>query len=190
MKLKAVDVSDLLGAPDIWALNNPVNIALHCCCCRPFCILSAAAVFTPLSLSSRPSLHSYCLLLHQGYAVIDNVFGSDTTAQLKQELLSVYSQGLMHMNHTHLVNKGATKLLKKSQIHEAELTLDPSIQQAAPLISQLNTDRTLATMLSLHVPQLRLESQAIKMQHNKGMHFITTPRSNSTKHLSLWLTYG
>jgi hypothetical protein len=130
------------------------------------------------------------LLLHQGYAVIDNVFGSDTTAQLKQELLSVYSQGLMHMNHTHLVNKGATKLLKKSQIHEAELTLDPSIQQAAPLISQLNTDRTLATMLSLHVPQLRLESQAIKMQHNKGMHFITTPRSNSTQHLSLWLTYG
>lgn len=88
--------------------------------------------------------------------------------QLRQELLSVYGSGLMHVNHTHLVSKGSTKLLRKSQILEAELTLDPSIQQAAPLIAQLNTDRTLATMLTLHIPQLRLESQAIKMQHNEG----------------------
>lgn len=80
----------------------------------------------------------------------------------------MYNGGMMHLNHTHLVNKGATKLLPKSQIQEAELTLDPSIQQAAPLIAQLNADRTLATMLSLHIPQLRLESQAIKMQHNEG----------------------
>lgn len=80
----------------------------------------------------------------------------------------MYNGGLMHLNHTHLVNKGATKLLPKSQIQEAELTLEPSIQQAAPLIAQLNADRTLATMLSLHIPQLRLESQAIKMQHNEG----------------------
>jgi hypothetical protein len=104
----------------------------------------------------------------QGYAVVDNVFGSQTVQQLKQELLSVYDQGLMHLNHTHLVSKGATKLLPKSQIHEAELTLDPSVQAAAPMIAQLNSDRTLATMLNLHVPQLRLESQAIKMQHNEG----------------------
>lgn len=53
-------------------------------------------------------------------------------------------------------------------LQEAELTLDPTIQAAAPLIAQLNTDRTLATMLNLHVPQLRLDSQAIKMQHNEG----------------------
>lgn len=52
----------------------------------------------------------------QGYAVVDNVFGSTTVQRLKQELLSVYSQGLMHLNHTHLVSKGATKLLPKSQI--------------------------------------------------------------------------
>ena len=75
----------------------------------------------------------------------------------------------MHLNHTHLVSKGSTKLLPKSQIWEAELTLDPAIQQAAPLIAQLNADRSLATMLSLGLPQLRLESQAIKMQHNEGV---------------------
>lgn len=89
--------------------------------------------------------------------------------QLKQELLQVYSRGLMHLNHTHLVSKGNTTLLPKAQIWEAELTLDASIQQAAPLIAQLNTDRTLSTMLNLHIPQLRLEMQAIKMQHNEGV---------------------
>jgi hypothetical protein len=48
-------------------------------------------------------------------------------------------------------------------------TLDPTTQQAAPHIAQLNYDRILATMLSLGLPQLRLESQAIKMQHNECM---------------------
>jgi hypothetical protein len=58
-----------------------------------------------------------CVNKHaQGYAVVDNVFGRTTVARLKQELLSVYGQGLMHLNHTHLVSKGATKLLPKSQI--------------------------------------------------------------------------
>jgi hypothetical protein len=37
------------------------------------------------------------------------------------------------------------------------------------LIAQLNADRTLATMLSLGLPQLLLESQAIYMQHTEGM---------------------
>lgn len=105
----------------------------------------------------------------QGYAVVDGVFGPSIITQLQQELEAVYNQGLMHLNHTHLVAKGTTTLLPKSQIHEAELTLDPAIQRAAPLIAQLNVDRTLATMLTLQLPQLRLESQAIKMQHNEGV---------------------
>eukprot|EP00878_Enallax_costatus_P041821 GHUV01048715.1.p1 GENE.GHUV01048715.1~~GHUV01048715.1.p1 ORF type:complete len:312 (+),score=59.69 GHUV01048715.1:317-1252(+) len=83
----------------------------------------------------------------------------------------------MHLNHTHLVNKGQTHLLPKSQIQEAELTFDPSVRQAAPLVAQLNDDRSLCTMLSLFIPQLRLEEQAIKLQYNEGgggcfpMHF-------------------
>jgi hypothetical protein len=89
--------------------------------------------------------------------------------QLKQELLAVHSRGLMHLNHTHLVSMGAaTQLLPKAHIWEAELTLDQAVQDAAPLIAQLNGDATLATMLSLHMPQLRLESQAIKLQYNEG----------------------
>jgi hypothetical protein len=106
----------------------------------------------------------------QGYAVADGVFGPTVARQLKRELLQVYSRGLMHHNHTHIVARaaGTTQLLPKAHIHEAELTLDPSIQAAAPVIAQLNADTSLATMLSLHIPQLRLEAQAIKLQHNTG----------------------
>lgn len=105
----------------------------------------------------------------QGYAVVDGVFGPGLSHQLQQELLRIYQSGLMHLNHTHLVNKGQTHLLAKSQIQEAELTFDQAVRQAAPLVSQLNDDRSLCTMLSLLIPQLRLEQQAIKMQYNEGM---------------------
>ena len=51
---------------------------------------------------------------------------------------------------------------------EAELTLEAAVREAAPLVAQLDADRRLATMLNLFLPQLRLESAAIKMQHNEG----------------------
>jgi hypothetical protein len=51
---------------------------------------------------------------------------------------------------------------------EAELTLEDTVRKAAPLVAQLDADRRLATMLNLFLPQLRLESHAIKMQRNEG----------------------
>lgn len=79
--------------------------------------LTRTASFPSLSTLSHAAHWIFCSKTNaQGYAVIDNVFGSATVQRLKQELLSVYSQGLMHLNHTHLVSKGATKLLPKSQI--------------------------------------------------------------------------
>jgi hypothetical protein len=51
---------------------------------------------------------------------------------------------------------------------EAELTLEAAVREAAPLVAQLDADRRLATMLNLFLPKLRLESHAIKMQHNEG----------------------
>ncbi len=53
-----------------------------------------------------------------------------------------------------------TQRLEKSHIHEAELTLDRSIQELAPLCAHLNQDVTLLTMLSLYLPKIRLDSQA------------------------------
>lgn len=108
--------------------------------------------------------------------MVDSVFGPALTQQLQQELKHVYQSGHMHLNHTHLVNKGQTHLLAKSQIQEAELTYDPAVQQAAPLMAQLNTDTTLRTMLSLFMPQLRLEEQAIKLQYNEGKALATRTR--------------
>lgn len=43
-----------------------------------------------------------------------------------------------------------------------------AIQKLAPLCQLLNGDATMRTMLSLFIPQLRLDSQAIKLQCNAG----------------------
>lgn len=104
----------------------------------------------------------------QGYVVVDNVFGSELTRQLQQELLQLHSSGRMHLNCTHLVRGNTTQLLEKSSIYEAELTLDAAVQQAAPLFAKLQQDGTLQTMLNLFLPQLSLDSHAIKLQYNAG----------------------
>lgn len=45
---------------------------------------------------------------------------------------------------------------------------DPPPQELAPLCAQLQHDGTLRVMLSLLMPELRLHSQAIKLQYNAG----------------------
>eukprot|EP00879_Flechtneria_rotunda_P028831 GHRR01031061.1.p1 GENE.GHRR01031061.1~~GHRR01031061.1.p1 ORF type:complete len:400 (+),score=113.92 GHRR01031061.1:185-1384(+) len=113
----------------------------------------------------------------RGYAVVDGVFGTSITNELRNELLHLQTSRLMHLNHTHLVHKGQTQLLAKSGVMEAELTYDAEVGAAAPLFAQLDADRSLVTMLSLFLPQLRLESHAVKLQYNAGagscfpMHF-------------------
>ncbi|PNW74928.1 hypothetical protein CHLRE_12g504100v5 [Chlamydomonas reinhardtii] len=104
----------------------------------------------------------------QGYAVVDGVFGGEAARRLRGEVVRLYEGGHMHKNCTHLVKDNSTSLVEKAHIHEAELTLDSGVQAAAPLCSALNTDRTLATMISLFLPQLTLDSQAIKLQYNAG----------------------
>lgn len=59
--------------------------------------------------------------MQQGYAVIDNVFTSNWSQQLKQELISLKQQGKMHLNSTHLVRQDRTDLLEKQHVYEAEL---------------------------------------------------------------------
>ncbi|GFR46885.1 hypothetical protein Agub_g8526 [Astrephomene gubernaculifera] len=107
-------------------------------------------------------------LSDHGYAVVDGIFGKDVARQLRAEVVELYERGLMRKNCTHLVKDNATSLVEKSHVHEAELTLDANIQSAAPLCSSLNSDRTMATLLSLFMPQVTLDSQAIKLQYNAG----------------------
>ncbi|KAL0029367.1 hypothetical protein WJX77_002479 [Trebouxia sp. C0004] len=106
-------------------------------------------------------------LQHLGYTVIDNVFGSDWSQKLKEELVWLRQQGKMHLNSTHLIKHEGTELLEKQHVYEAELR-DMAVQELAPLCQLLNQDATMRTMLSLFIPQLRLDSQAIKLQCNAG----------------------
>lgn len=68
--------------------------------------------------SALPLILCFWLLPLQGYAVVDGVFGAIASRQLELELMHVWSAGLMHLNHTHLVNRGETTLLAKSQVRQ------------------------------------------------------------------------
>lgn len=101
-----------------------------------------------------------------GYAVVDGVFGGEWAGRLRGEVAALRPH--MHANCTHLVAAdGTTGLLEKQAIHEAEL-LQQATQDKAPLCAQLQRDATLRIMLSLFLPHLRLEGQAIKLQCNEG----------------------
>lgn len=147
-----------------------------------------------------------------GYAVVDGALGADVAAALRAEVAVVRRSAAMQKNHTHLVHGGATGLLEKEHVFEAEL-MQASTQALAPLCAQLQHDTTLArdcllsarrvvalllragaqhvpptsshlvclslflsptllllqrVMLSVLMPELSLQSQAIKLQWNEG----------------------
>jgi hypothetical protein len=60
-------------------------------------------------------------LRRNGYAVVDGVFGEAAAAALRGEVAALRRH--MHKNHTHLVQGGATGLLEKEHIWEAELLM-------------------------------------------------------------------
>ncbi|EFJ50827.1 hypothetical protein VOLCADRAFT_88147 [Volvox carteri f. nagariensis] len=129
-------------------------------------------------------------VVEKGFAVVDGVFGRDVARQLRAEVLQLYEQGLMHKNCTHLVvsNCGASPKHPPTAHPSSPLLATPIPpnpnrnpnrnrnrnpnpprgQAAAPLCASLNSDRTLATLLSLFLPQLTLDAQAIKLQYNAG----------------------
>jgi hypothetical protein len=107
-------------------------------------------------------------LASNGWAVIDGVFGAEAATALRSEIEALRSMGRMHSNSTHLVsNDGTRTLVPKPGIVEAELSLR-EIQALVPLCAAIQADTTLQTLLGVHLPQLRLESQAIKLQWNSG----------------------
>ncbi len=95
---------------------------------------STLACSLPLERFQSSISPAACHSLEQkGYAVIDNVFGSDWSQKLKGELIWLKQQGKMHLNSTHLVKQGGTELLEKQNVYEAELH-DP-VRQSSPLKS-------------------------------------------------------
>jgi hypothetical protein len=68
------------------------------------------------------------LPMHQGFAVVDGVFGPSLSSAFREELLGLYGGGAMTLNHTHLVKHNTTQLLPKTAIYESELSLDPKVR--------------------------------------------------------------
>ncbi|KAL4428382.1 hypothetical protein ABPG75_002471 [Micractinium tetrahymenae] len=128
-------------------------------------------------------------LQERGFAVVDNVLGGSVAAALREEVSALRRH--MHKNCTHLVQGGATGLLEKEHVFEAEL-IQQQTQALAPLAAQLQHDSTLRVMLSVLMPELRLHSQAIKLQYNAGrggcfpMHFDTDASLDTRKVTTIW----
>ena len=127
----------------------------------------------------------------QGYAVIDNVFGSEIALQLRDEVKAL--RNYMHKNHTHLVGGSGSgnnrSLIPKKDIYEAEL-LQPETQALAPMCSLLQHDSTLRKALS---PAFSTPlDQAIKLQWNAGdggcfpMHFDTDAAIDTRLITAIW----
>lgn len=151
---------------------------------------SAAISSVPVERLQRAITPNVCQRLRQrGFAIVDNVLGGTVAAALRGEVAALRRH--MHKNCTHLVHGGATGLLEKEHVFEAELML-PQTQALAPLAAQLQHDSTLRVMLSVLMPEMRLDSQAIKVQYNAGhggcfpMHFDTDAALDSRKVTTIW----
>ncbi|CAL8465421.1 g4957 [Coccomyxa elongata] len=130
--------------------------------------------FEKLASSITPT--SAQALVDKGYVVIDSALDNDACAIFREEIRSLHRSQNLTLNSTHLVRAGERTLLQKQGIYEAEVA-DQAIQRAAPAIRAFQEDRTLLTMLSLFLPEMRLHSQLTKLQYNAGdggcfpMHF-------------------
>uniref|UniRef100_A0A7S0WU31 Prolyl 4-hydroxylase alpha subunit domain-containing protein n=1 Tax=Pyramimonas obovata TaxID=1411642 RepID=A0A7S0WU31_9CHLO len=105
-----------------------------------------------------------------GFAVVDGVLGSACSGQLVEEMHTIRNTPHMIRNATHLVKDGATRLLEKERIWEMDPLSKawPEVTKTAATFGQLNTDFTLGTLLNVHLPELCLDSQALKVQWNDG----------------------
>ncbi|KAK9789406.1 hypothetical protein WJX73_007149 [Symbiochloris irregularis] len=105
----------------------------------------------------------------------ESLFASLATPAPQQDVAACSSdlgelkalRGSMHLNSTHLVKAQETIRLEKAAIWEADM-LDPGVRQRAPLFNELLQDATLRTLLSILMPQLRLDGQVMKLQTNAG----------------------
>ena len=90
-------------------------------------------------------------LSHQGWAVADQVLGSNAALNILEEVRGL--QDSMHLNSTHLVKPRGRELLEKTHIHEAELF------DQASACNQLSKHSRLAFVLlvSLFMPAATLD---------------------------------
>jgi hypothetical protein len=169
-------------------------------CRRLFSSTTTTATTDVLAQASRDLQRSItpavaACLARNGAAVIDGAFSQSVTRPLLAEFhaLRRSSPHLLRPNCTHFVDAatGATTLLEKPGILEAEATLDAEARARLPLWSALSDSSDLRALLSVHLghaleqrwgerrrrgtgstpaphPPLRLDAQTIKLQRNDG----------------------
>lgn len=128
---------------------------------------------------SLPSVQAAAQRLKaSGYVVLDGVL-SNTASAFQSEIVHLYNTQKLQNNSTVLVRNGQSTLLEKDRVFEAELSLDKEVRRLAPTLAQLHEDNELRQCLADSLPELKIKSHAIKLQHTIGgggcfpMHFDT-----------------
>eukprot|EP00242_Pyramimonas_sp_CCMP2087_P007191 CAMPEP_0198202626 /NCGR_PEP_ID=MMETSP1445-20131203/5815_1 /TAXON_ID=36898 /ORGANISM="Pyramimonas sp., Strain CCMP2087" /LENGTH=344 /DNA_ID=CAMNT_0043873645 /DNA_START=572 /DNA_END=1603 /DNA_ORIENTATION=- len=105
-----------------------------------------------------------------GFVVVDGALGSSCADRLVEEMQDIRNTPHMIKNATHLVKDGQTRHLEKDSIWEMDTLSShwPEVQKLAHMFGRLHTDFTLGTTLNVHLPELCLDSQALKVQWNNG----------------------
>ena len=105
---------------------------------------------TLVSLGDRVTSRVVSDFVRDGFAVVDGAVDRSHCDRLRSEIEALYADGRLHANATHVVGSdGATTLIPKSSIWEAETVL-PAVAERAPTLHALGSSRSLAD--ALHSP--------------------------------------
>ena len=105
---------------------------------------------TLVSLGDRVTARVVSDFVRDGFAVVDGAVDRSDCDRLRSEIEALYADGRLHANATHVVGSdGATTLIPKSSIWEAETVL-PAVAERAPTLHALGSSRSLAD--ALHSP--------------------------------------
>ena len=119
-------MGDKSPGTNLFKLESKVKLSLKKKACLPPCLMHLP--LQRIQSAITPALAA--ALSHQGWAVADQVLGSNAALSILDEVRGL--QDSMHLNSTHLVKARGRELLEKSHIHEAELLDQASVCNQLP----------------------------------------------------------
>eukprot|EP01025_Chloroclados_australasicus_P028345 TRINITY_DN2810_c0_g1_i3.p2 TRINITY_DN2810_c0_g1~~TRINITY_DN2810_c0_g1_i3.p2 ORF type:complete len:372 (-),score=17.98 TRINITY_DN2810_c0_g1_i3:173-1288(-) len=112
-------------------------------------------------------------LLYKGYAVVDNALELSSCRQMKNEILALKGFDKLGRGSFQYGSSEAMALPPRQNVYEAELSYNKQVVRLAPYLTKWLEDRRLRTMLNVHLPMLRLDSQTVRVEYSDGHGFGT-----------------
>ena len=129
------------------------------------------------ALKEKLTLEKLAHLKHDGFCVIDNVFGSEWVNAAREEILLAKEHNCMQLNHTHLLvpdqgsNQMKRELVAKEKIYELDCLVNADLGSTLEHAGKdLMKDTSLREIMHDAMPELGLlkGQQPLKLQLNEG----------------------